>query len=336
MRGAPGRMPWRGSPPSGTSPKSGGSALRLRLNVAVDDPGPEAAPEPRRGATARAVDWSRVRAQRASAWSLDARESHRSVDVGFRLADRDKRVAAGVLAGGVAYRLFFWLLSVSVLATGAFGIARGDRVDEVLHDLGLGPATSDIVKQLMRGSDDARWLVSAVGAWLVLWTGYLGAKALVLVHAAVWGVPAPPARRHWAMSLAFTGTTLGILVAMSLAARVHTEGLAVGVLADVLAAAVPFTAWLVVSGWLPRRGEGWRDLLPGAVLMAIGVETFYLVATWFLAPKLANATQLYGLLGISATILFWLFILGRLIIGAATLNLSLYENRIATRPSVSE
>lgn len=279
------------------------------------------------------MQWSRVRAQRASAWSLDARGTHRSVDVGFRLADRDKRVAAGVLAGGVAYRLFFWLLSISVLATGAFGIVRGDWVDEVLRDLGLSPATSSIVKEFLRGTEQARWWVILVGGWLVLWTGYLGAKALVLVHAAVWGVPAPRARRAWLMSLTFTGTTMAFLAAMSLAAKVHFEGSLVGLASDIVSTAIPFAVWLLVSSWLPRRGVGWRDLVPGAVLVAIGAQAFYLFATFLLAPKLANATQLYGLLGVAATVLFWLYILGRLTIGAATLNASLYENRVATEPA---
>ena len=50
---------------------------------------------------------SKVKAERAFAWLLGAREEHASVDVGFRTADLDKRVAAGVLAGGIAYRFFF-------------------------------------------------------------------------------------------------------------------------------------------------------------------------------------------------------------------------------------
>ena len=33
-----------------------------------------------------------------------------SVAVPFRAIDRNRRVAAGVLAGGIAYRLFLWLL----------------------------------------------------------------------------------------------------------------------------------------------------------------------------------------------------------------------------------
>ena len=36
-------------------------------------------------------------------------------------------------------------------------------------------------------------------------------------------------------------------------------------------------------------------------------------------------SELYGVLGVVSTILFWLYIAGRLVLGAATLNASLYE-----------
>ena len=83
----------------------------------------------------------------------------------------------------------------------------------------------------------------------------------------------------------------------------------------------------MVSRRLPHRGSGWRALLPGALVVAIGVHAMYQFTTWFLGPKLANATDTYGLLGITATMLFWLYIFGRLVIGGATLNASLHDHR---------
>lgn len=302
------------------------------------EPDPPADPpaDPLPGATARASAWARTRAQSATEWSLGARETHRSVDVGFRLADRDKRVAAGVLAGGVAYRLFFWLLSVSVLSTGALGVLDGARLEETLSEIGLDQATTKSVEELLRGTDQARWWLLLVGSWLVLWTGYLGAKALILVHAAVWGISAPPAKKQWAMSLAFSGTALAFIVGMSVADRVQAAGGGIGLVAFLVSTAIPFGLWLVVSGWLPHLGAGRLELVPGAVLVGIGVQAFQQFAVWFLAPKLANATQLYGLLGIAATALFGFYILGRLMIGAATLNASLHEQRSAATPSALE
>ena len=69
-----------------------------------------------------------MQAERTVAWVTEARTSHRSVDAGFLAADRNKRVAAGVLAGGVAYRFFFWMLAVSLLGNGALGFIDAQDV----------------------------------------------------------------------------------------------------------------------------------------------------------------------------------------------------------------
>lgn len=293
------------------------------------DGDPPTAPAPRPDAMARAVAWSRARARRATTWAVAARATHPTVDVGFRLADRDKRVAAGVLAGGIAYRLFFWFLSVSLLATGAFGFADGERVEDNLREMGVDPAVADVVSDLTRQSQQARWWLLLVGGWLVLWTGYLGAKALVLVHAAVWGVPPPPAVNPLWASLAFTGSVLATLASMGAVRWLRTQSTSVGVIATLALIVVPFALWFLISRWLPHRGSGWRELLPGACLVAVGFQTLYLFTTRFLAPKLDSATELYGVLGVVSTFLFWLYIIGRLMIGGATLNASLDEHRAA-------
>jgi len=86
-----------------------------------------------------------------------------SVDVGFRLADRDKQVAAGVLAGGVAYRLFFWSLSFSLLANGALGFADGHRTEQTLVDLGVPQAVVNTLRDASQQSEHARWWIVIVG-----------------------------------------------------------------------------------------------------------------------------------------------------------------------------
>ena len=257
------------------------------------------------------VERLRATARRATAWSLAARETHQSVDVGFRLADRDKRVAAGVLAGGVAYRLFFWLIAVSLLFTGAFGFTQGSWRERML---GILPPASEIILDLARAAQPNRWWVLVVGTWLLLWTGYLGGKALVLVHAAVWGIPAPPPPRSWVLSLTFSGTAFALFASMSVTAWLHSSSQALAVLTALASTALP----------------GAICLVPGAVLVAVGIHAFTIVTIWFLAPKLASATALYGILGVAATFLFWLYILGRLFLAAATLNASLHEQRTAS------
>ena len=226
------------------------------------------------------------------------------------------------------------MLSVSVLSTGALGAVDRAWVDETLSEMGLDPAAAESVEALLRGSDEARWWIILVGGWLVLWTGYLGAKGLVLVHAAVWAIPARQPSKQWVMSLAFSGTAAAFVVAMSVADWVQARGGGAGLVALLVSTTVPFALWLTVTSRLPHRGAGWKDLVPGALLVGIGIQAIHQFTIWFLAPKMSNATQLYGLLGVTATALFWFYILGRLIIGAATLNASLCEQRSAAGPHV--
>ena len=152
------------------------------------------------------------------------------------------------------------------------------------------------------------------------------------MHAAVWGIPAPQAQKQWVTSLAFSGTAVAFVVSMSVADLVQAMGGGLGVLAFLASTTIPFALWLAVTSRLPHPGVGWAELVPCALLVGIGVQAFQLFATVFLAPKLANATQLYGLLGIVATALFWFYILSRLMIGGVTLNASVREQHLATAP----
>ena len=107
----------------------------------------------------------------AGAW-LGARETHSSVDVGFRLAERDRRVTAGAL-----------------------GLGYPARVESALRDVGVGSSLIKAADDVSHQSQAVDWSLLVLGGWLVLWTGYMAATALVLVHAAVWAVPL--ARPYW-------------------------------------------------------------------------------------------------------------------------------------------
>ena len=134
---------------------------------------------------------------------------------GFLVADRDKQVAAGVLAGGVAYRFFFWILAMSLLTNGALGFFDSHDIQSVLVAQGVDPTTRREHPGHARPPMRLAGGCCLVGAWLVLWTGYLGAKALMLVHAAVWGVPPPRVRGALLASVVFTGTALTFMASMS-------------------------------------------------------------------------------------------------------------------------
>ena len=68
---------------------------------------------------------------------------------------------------------------------------------------------------------------------------------------------------------------------------------------------------------------------PGALLLAVGTELVQVVVVFYFAPKIERSSELYGVLGVSAVLLVWLYILARLATGAAFLNATLWERRYA-------
>jgi uncharacterized BrkB/YihY/UPF0761 family membrane protein len=149
----------------------------------------------------------------------------------------------------------------------------------------------------------------------------------VLAHAAVWQLPPSRVARPLIASLVFTGFTVGFIAAMAAARWLREEDTTTGLAATLLVLAVPFGFWLAASHSLPNRAVGWVDLVPGAVVIALGLQAMHVFTAYFLGPKLASATELYGVIGITTTILFWFYLAGRLIISAATLNASFAEQR---------
>ncbi len=69
------------------------------------------------------------------------RDQHDLVDAALEAADLDRRRAGGLLAGGIAFRAFIWLLPATLLATGILGIvhrASPESPQELATDSGLG------------------------------------------------------------------------------------------------------------------------------------------------------------------------------------------------------
>jgi uncharacterized BrkB/YihY/UPF0761 family membrane protein len=96
---------------------------------------------------------------------------------------------------------------------------------------------------------------------------------------------------------------------------------------SILAAMLGFFAlWLFISWLLPHRG-GLLSLFPGAALVAFGVEVLHLVTVYYVSRKLWAFSDRYGALGASVVILGWLYLLGRLVVGAAALDAAVWRRR---------
>ena len=189
---------------------------------------------------------------------------------------------------------------------------------------GLPEAVVNAIAAAAQAADSNSWWLLATGVPLLLWEGYTGAKALQLVHSLVWNDP-PRHTSAVSSSLIFSGAMCAFTTAVTLTwwFRHATE------LRQLLVVAVTIGAlaggWLLVSLHLPHGTATWKALLPGAFLVAIGFEVTHGLVVYLLGPKLEKATSLYGGLGVVATLLFFMYVVGRIVVTAPILNSSLHE-----------
>lgn len=258
------------------------------------------------------------------------RPEHASIEVAFRWLVRDKEIAGGVLGGGLAYRFFFWVLALTVLLAGGLGFASssGANVDSDAQNAGIARGLASSIATAAEQSESGRWWLVISGAALFLWFSFGLLRALRLVHGAAWHITPPPfSNLPRAMAFVIAAPLVLLLVsALSGWVRANAPD-PVGVLVTLLLGVLFGVVWLWVSMWLPSADVPWTAFLPGAILFGVGLEALYLFTAYYLQIKLANASELYGVLGVATTALFYLFLIGRGVIWAAELNAVVWEVR---------
>ena len=77
-------------------------------------------------------------------------------------------------------------------------------------------------------------------------------------------------------------------------------------------------------------------LVPGAAVFAVGAELLHVFTVVWIPHSLDSKSEIYGAIGIALVLLFWAYLLGRLMTLAASLNVALWRRRTEhplTRPA---
>jgi uncharacterized BrkB/YihY/UPF0761 family membrane protein len=233
------------------------------------------------------------------------------------------------MASAIAYRLFLWLLPFCLVLAALLGFAHAaspNTAGELAEHLGFSGYVPSTVTQAAAQAEQSRWIMLVIGLWGLYWASSAAAKTFAAVHRLVWDLPVRRRRRTVKGALAFAGLALLLLtipVLTSLARSKLSAAAAVGI---TLAAFAGYAAaWLWASWLLPHGDASWTSLVPGAVCWGAGTQILHVITAFFLANKIASASQLYGGLGAAATILLWLYLIGRLVVAAAVINSTLWE-----------
>jgi uncharacterized BrkB/YihY/UPF0761 family membrane protein len=260
-----------------------------------------------------------------------------ALDAAIGAGQRDRRSGGSVLAGALAFRLFVPLLPFALLGVAILGYATTENAHaptSVAHSLGMREATLTTIADSAKLSSGDRIGVIAFGLLALVASSLSAVRALRAIHALAWGLPLGRFPRALAATIAFIGwgTVFFGLWALGGWAR-KTLGPA-GIPVTITLLGGFFALWLAVSMMLPHPpGLSWRAFVPGAVLVAAGMEGIQLVTVLYISHKAEQVSASYGALGIALVLLLWLYLLGRLIVASAFLNATVWESHSRHNPS---
>ncbi len=306
---------------------------------------PGGAPDPRRTSAGRRArvsaqrareraDGARAKAEAVRQHLERRRPASRWIDAAFVAIERDARTGGGVLAAALAFRCFTFLIPfVFVIVTGMPFLGDATRAEP--RDLADTFGMSGLIAQAIGHAGDLSlwnrtWLLVVSGVALVFAARGL-VRVLRITHGLAWNVPVPRLQRPFTAAGLLIGAMAAILAVGALTARVQD--------AFGLFGFIPFLAWgvLVVAIWtavqarLPHADVPWTRLVPGSVLVAVGVQVLQFVTTYWFTRSIESQSETYGALGAALAILVWAYIVGRITVTGAMFNVALEEQRTRTR-----
>lgn len=223
----------------------------------------------------RLVDW----AQRATTWG----PMGPIAEVGWRTWRRDQETAGSVLAAAVAYRLFIWLLPLSLLIVVGVGVqadVAGESAGDVVERTGIaGYFARSVASAADATTPVTRVLIGGTALVVFLYESYVLLRTLRAVNAFAWGVPVRPMTRPGPDTLLFLLLTLGIVAMSAAIPPIRDATRPLGLLVVVPATLVLVPAWYLALNLLvlPHGAPTWRHLLPGAVVMGGGYSGLQLL-----------------------------------------------------------
>jgi membrane protein len=192
----------------------------------------------------------------------------------------------------------------------------------------LSAQTAALVRSVLIGDSSHKFGSAAIAIVGALVVGLNFGKVLQLVHLRAWGLDRSKKRgdqtRYAFVLLALYGLFLLLFVQeASLAGRLPWLGWAlspawVGLL-------VAYFAW---APWiLTHRRLGWRELVPGAALTALGLVLLMFISSFVMEHWLNFYARDYGGFGVVMAIFFWIGIGSSIIVWSAALGPALAVRR---------
>jgi YihY family inner membrane protein len=263
-------------------------------------------------------------------------------DVAYRTFKRFGEDDGATHAASLTYYTFFSifpLLLFSAAALGYLTLGNGELRDQLL-DSGLKtiPILSGALSPggLERIEENVNGL-AVTGTLLALYTG--SGVIIAMQHSLnkIYHVDDEPNALQKRLRSLMWLAVLGVFALASLALTTVSE-LAPDAVASVLSLlgglAVNIALFSTAYKMLPATTLSWKEVLPGAIVAAIGFEILKIAGTAYLARGESARDETFGAFAAAAALLIASFIIARVVLLAAEVNAVLAERR-ATRQSLT-
>jgi membrane protein len=242
--------------------------------------------------------------------------------------ERFSEVHGSALASTITLSAFlslFPLVLVTIAAVGYVSSRNGNVAGSIISQLGLRGEAATAITSAIHKAEQSRRSASIIGLAGLLWSGLGLVAGLQFAFDAVWqtagrGIKDKLVGLGWLMGAGvILVASLGVTSAVAFLPAVMAPLALVGTLL------VDLGLWLWSFKVLLNRDVGWRQLLPGAIVGAVGLEVLKAVGTIWVPRVVASSSALYGAIGVVFAVLGWLLLFGRLVVYAAVVNVVGWE-----------
>ena len=244
----------------------------------------------------------------------------------LRLAELNP-VERGLALGS---KLFTAVVPLAIILSSLMS-SRDAVATRLIEGFGLTGAGAAALRELLRvPAGQTGSAISVIGILVLIYSLLSFSRALQRVYQDAWRLP-PMNSRGMAWGLLWVvAFAVWFSLSTPIARALHARGLSLGAVA--VSVALGSILWIVTPFILLGRRVSMRALLPGGVATAILLVLFNIGSRVYLPRSTTSNVGRYGLVGVTFTILTWLFAFSLTLIASAAIGAVLSERRSGNIP----
>ncbi|HEX3330971.1 MAG TPA: YhjD/YihY/BrkB family envelope integrity protein [Gaiellales bacterium] len=222
-------------------------------------------------------------------------------------------------------KLFTAVIPLAIIMS-ALVSSRDVVATRLIEGFGLTGAGAASMRELLRvPAGETGSSISVIGLLVLVYSALSFSRSLQRVYVDAWRLP--PMRSQgiaWGL-LWIVAFAVWFSLSTPVSRVLHAHGFHVG--AIVVSLALGSILWMVTPFILLGRRVAMRELLPGGIATAILLVLFNLGSRLYLPHSTTSNVHRYGLVGVTFTILTWLFAFSLTLIASAAIGAVLSERR---------